>query len=50
MADESKLKYRVSVGAYGSVEVEAPTKDEAVSMFQTVTSTKKRSNIDGALV
>lgn len=49
MADESKLKYSISVGAYGSVTVEAPTKDECVALFDAVTKTKKVSQLDEAI-
>lgn len=46
--DEGK-KYRIDIGAYGSIAVEAPTKKECIELFQEVTRTKRESKIDEAI-
>ena len=42
-----KRKYRIDIGAYGSIGVEAPTKKNA-ELFK-VTRTKRTSRIDEAI-
>ncbi|MCW4024591.1 MAG: hypothetical protein NWF01_06105 [Candidatus Bathyarchaeota archaeon] len=46
--DEGK-KYRIDIGAYGSIAVEAPTKEECIELFKEVTQTKRESRIDEAI-
>jgi hypothetical protein len=41
--------YRIDIGAYGSIAIEAPTKKECLELFREVTSTKRRQNIDEAI-
>jgi len=41
--------YRIDIGAYGSIAVEAPTKDECLELFREVTRTKRSSAIDAAI-
>jgi hypothetical protein len=42
--------YRIdNIGAYGSIAIEAPTKEECLELFREVTNTKRRSRIDGAI-
>lgn len=41
--------YRIDIGAYGSICVEAPTKEECLELFKEVTSTKKNTRIDEAI-
>ncbi|MFA5306651.1 MAG: hypothetical protein WC365_04325 [Candidatus Babeliales bacterium] len=45
-----KPKYKISVNAYGGIDVEAPTKDECLEMFNNVSTIKKTSKIESALV
>ena len=42
-------KYRIDIGAYGSIAVEAPTKEECLDLFKEVTRTKRDSRIDQAI-
>ena len=42
-------KYRIDIGAYGSICVEAPTKKECLELFKEVTRTKRTSKIDEAI-
>jgi hypothetical protein len=42
-------KYRIDIGAYGSIAVEAPTKEECIELFQEVTKTRRESKIDEAI-
>jgi hypothetical protein len=46
--DRSK-NYRIDIGAYGSIGIEAPTKDECLELFKEVTRTKRYSSIDEAI-
>ena len=41
--------YRIDIGAYGSICIEAPTKEECLELFKEVTSTKRESKISGAI-
>ncbi|MGD6806176.1 MAG: hypothetical protein ACQCN4_04390 [Candidatus Bathyarchaeia archaeon] len=48
--EERKDKnYRIDIGAYGSICVEAPTKEECIELFREVTSTKRNQKIDEAI-
>jgi hypothetical protein len=42
-------KYRIDIGAYGSIGIEAPTKEECLELFKEVTRTKRDSKIDEAI-
>ncbi len=42
-------KYRIDIGAYGSIAIEAPTKEECLDLFKEVTKTKRDSKIDEAI-
>ena len=42
-------KYRIDIGAYGSIAVEAPTKEECLELFKEVTRTRRDSKIDEAI-
>ena len=42
-------KYRIDIGAYGSICIEAPTKKECLELFKEVTRTKRDSKIDEAI-
>ncbi len=42
-------KYRIDVGAYGSICIEAPTKKECLELFKEVTRTRRDSRIDEAI-
>jgi hypothetical protein len=46
---ENGRKYRISIGAYGSIDIEAPSKEEALDLFKEVTKTKTRSQLDEAI-
>ncbi len=41
--------YRIDIGAYGSICIEAPTKEECLELFREVTSTKREQKIDEAI-
>jgi hypothetical protein len=41
--------YRIDIGAYGSIAIEAPTKEECIELFREVTSTKRNSKLDEAI-
>ncbi len=41
--------YRIDIGAYGSIAVEAPSKEECLELFREVTSTKRNSKIEEAI-
>ena len=41
--------YRIDIGAYGSIAIEAPTKKECLELFREVTSTKRQQRIDEAI-
>jgi hypothetical protein len=48
--DEREVrKYRIDIGAYGSIGVEAPTKKECLELFKEVTKTRRESRIDEAI-
>jgi len=42
-------KYRIDIGAYGSICIEAPTKRECLELFKEVTRTRRDSKIDEAI-
>ena len=42
-------KYRIDIGAYGSIAIEAPTKQECLKLFREVTKTRRDSKIDQAI-
>ncbi len=46
---ENRKKYRIDIGAYGSIGIEAPTKEECLELFKEVTKTKRDSRIDEAI-
>ena len=46
---DSRRKYRIDIGAYGSIGVEAPTKKKCLELFKEVTRTKSESRIDEAI-
>jgi hypothetical protein len=35
-----RKKYRIDIGAYGSIGIEAPTKEECLELFMEVTKTR----------
>jgi hypothetical protein len=37
--DAKGKKYRIDIGAYGSIGIEAPTKEECLELFKEVTKT-----------
>jgi hypothetical protein len=47
--NEEKRKYRIDIGAYGSIGIEAPTKEECLELFKEVTKTKRDQRIDEAI-
>ena len=47
--DKERRKYRIDIGAYGSIGIEAPTKEECLELFKEVTRTKRDSRIDEAI-
>ncbi len=49
VTEDDRKKYRISIGAYGSVEVEAPSKEEALDLFREVTQIKTKSKLDEAI-
>ncbi|HLN89163.1 MAG TPA: hypothetical protein VK253_03775 [Candidatus Binatia bacterium] len=44
-----RRNYRIDIGAYGSIGIEAPTKEECLELFKEVTRTKRNSSIDEAI-
>ena len=46
---ERDRNYRIDIGAYGSICIEAPTKEECLELFKEVTSTKRHQRIDEAI-
>lgn len=46
---DSRRKYRIDIGAYGSIGVEAPTKEECLELFKEVTRTKRDCKLDEAI-
>jgi hypothetical protein len=47
--ERRERNYRIDIGAYGSIAIEAPTKEECLELFREVTSTKRSSRIDEAI-
>jgi NTP pyrophosphatase (non-canonical NTP hydrolase) len=47
--ERKERNYRIDIGAYGSIAIEAPTKEECLELFREVTSTKRCSKIDEAI-
>ena len=47
--DREGKKYRIDIGAYGSICIEAPTKKECLELFKEVTKTRRDSRIDEAI-
>ena len=46
---KEKRKYRIDTDAYGSIGIEAPTKEEYLELFKEVTKTKRDQRIDEAI-
>ncbi|MCW3984431.1 MAG: hypothetical protein NWE96_10645 [Candidatus Bathyarchaeota archaeon] len=46
---DKERSYRIDIGAYGSICIEAPTKEECLELFREVTSTKRESKIEQAI-
>ncbi len=46
---ERDRNYRIDIGAYGSICIEAPTKEECLELFREVTSTRREQRIDQAI-
>ena len=46
---DSRRKYRIDIGAYGSIGIEAPTKEECLELFKEVTRTRRDSKLDEAI-
>ena len=44
-----RRNYRIDIGAYGSIAIEAPTKDECLELFKEVTRTKRDSPLNEAI-
>lgn len=47
--EKDRRKYRIDIGAYGSIGVEAPTKEECLELFKEVTRTRRDSKLDEAI-
>jgi len=47
--EKTDRNYRIDIGAYGSICIEAPTKEECLELFKEVTSTKRQQKIDEAI-
>jgi hypothetical protein len=47
--ERNEKSYRIDIGAYGAICVEAPTKEECLELFKEVTSTKREQKIDEAI-
>ena len=47
--EDRERKYRIDIGAYGSIGIEAPTKEECLELFKEVTRTKRDQRIDEAI-
>ncbi len=47
--EPNRKKYRIDIGAYGSIGIEAPTKKECLELFNEVTKTKRDQKIDEAI-
>ena len=46
---ERDRNYGIDIGAYGSICIEAPTKEECLELFREVTSTGREQRIDQAI-
>ena len=44
--DANRKKYRTVIGAYGSIGIEAPTKEEWLELLNEVTKTKHDQKIE----
>ena len=47
--NSERKKYKIDIGAYGSIGIEAPTKEECIELFKEVTKTRRTSRIDEAI-
>jgi hypothetical protein len=47
--ERGERNYRIDIGAYGSICIEAPTKEECLELFKEVTSTRRQQRIDEAI-
>jgi hypothetical protein len=47
--NDEKRRYRIDIGAYGSIGIEAPTKEECLELFKEVTRTRRDQKIDEAI-
>ncbi len=47
--NRANKNYRINIGAYGNIGIEAPTKKECLELFKEVTRTKRNSVIDEAI-
>ncbi|MDR0372752.1 MAG: hypothetical protein LBI79_04240 [Nitrososphaerota archaeon] len=47
--ERAERNYRIDIGAYGSICIEAPTKEECLELFKEVTSTKREPRISEAI-
>ena len=47
--DKERRKYRIDIEAYGSIGIEAPTKEECLELFKEATKTKRDLKIDEAV-
>lgn len=41
--------YRIDIGAYGAISVEAPSKKECLELFKEVTKVRQVSKLDEAI-
>jgi hypothetical protein len=46
--NEEKRKCGIDIGIYGSIGIEAPTKEKCLELFKEVTRTKRDQRIDEA--
>ena len=49
-SERGQKKYKIEIGSYGSLSVEAPTKEECIELFKEVTKVKKNLVIDEDIV
>lgn len=49
MSVKNEKNYRIDIGAYGAISVEAPSKEECLELFKEVTSIKRESKLDEAI-
>lgn len=47
--EKGEKNYRIDIGAYGAISVEAPSKKECLELFKEVTSIKRSSKLDEAI-